>query len=203
MQVKICGARTAADGAAIAAAGADFVGLNFVGWSSRCVSVEQARAVIAAAPGVTPVGVFMDHPVAEVQALARALNLRWVQLHGAEAPEACAALAGEFQVVKALTVDRLATHAEAFAPHVAAFLVDGRQPGSGQAWDWARLASLRPATPVWLAGGLTADNVAAAAAAVQPAAVDTASGVEVGGVVDPARVAAFCRAARGPEVRTR
>jgi phosphoribosylanthranilate isomerase len=51
---------------------------------------------------------------------------------------------------------------------------------------------------VVLAGGLTADNVAAAIAAVRPYAVDVASGVESGpGLKDPARVTAFLAAVRG------
>ena len=71
------------------------------------------------------------------------------------------------------------------------------RPGSGRAWAWAELADAQLPRPVWLAGGLRAQNVDAAIAAVGPAAVDTASGVEVDGVMDPARVAAFCQAARG------
>jgi phosphoribosylanthranilate isomerase len=46
--------------------------------------------------------------------------------------------------------------------------------------------------PLILAGGLTPENVAAAAAAVQPFAVDTASGTEAEpGVKDPEKLRAF------------
>jgi phosphoribosylanthranilate isomerase len=59
--------------------------------------------------------------------------------------------------------------------------VEGAYGGTGACADW-RLLSDYPAylgdTPLILAGGLTADNVAEAIARVRPAAVDTASGVE-------------------------
>ena len=46
--------------------------------------------------------------------------------------------------------------------------------------------------PLILAGGLTPENVAAAAAAVEPFAVDTASGTEAErGVKDPQKLRAF------------
>jgi phosphoribosylanthranilate isomerase len=48
-----------------------------------------------------------------------------------------------------------------------------------------------------LSGGLTADNVATAIAAVRPFAVDVASGVERSpGIKDPAALDAFAQAVR-------
>jgi phosphoribosylanthranilate isomerase len=55
--------------------------------------------------------------------------------------------------------------------------------------------------PVVLSGGLTPDNVAAAIAATQPFAVDTASGTEASpGIKDPAKVEAFFRAVAEAQV---
>jgi phosphoribosylanthranilate isomerase len=77
-------------------------------------------------------------------------------------------------------------------------LVDGADPGSGQPVDWARLRVSRGAARKgWLlAGGLTAENVAAALSAARPDGVDVASGVAGPDGVrkDPAKVAAFCSA---------
>jgi phosphoribosylanthranilate isomerase len=75
-------------------------------------------------------------------------------------------------------------------------LFDASSPGSGQQFDHGRLLALSPARPFLLAGGLTPENVGAAVEGVNPNGVDTASGVEREGRMDPARVAAFCRAAR-------
>jgi phosphoribosylanthranilate isomerase len=76
----------------------------------------------------------------------------------------------------------------------------GQFGGTGETGNWTAIRSwiiANPEIPVVLAGGLTPDNVAAAIAAVRPAAVDTASGVEIAsGVKDPAAMAAFVAAAR-------
>jgi phosphoribosylanthranilate isomerase len=68
-------------------------------------------------------------------------------------------------------------------------------------FDWRRVpaAALRR-RPLVLAGGLTAANVGAAIAAVQPWAVDVSSGVEASkGVKDPARIRDFIAAVRAAD----
>lgn len=79
-------------------------------------------------------------------------------------------------------------------------LVDGAQPGSGQALDWGRLRVARGAARRgWLlAGGLTAENVGAALSAARPDGVDVASGVAGpdGVLKDAEKVARFCAVVR-------
>jgi phosphoribosylanthranilate isomerase len=85
-----------------------------------------------------------------------------------------------------------------------ALLLDSGRPsakvpelgGTGRVHDWSlsrRIVQASP-VPVFLAGGLTAENVAAAIAAVRPFAVDVCSGVRVDGHLDPERLQAFCEA---------
>ena len=77
-------------------------------------------------------------------------------------------------------------------------LVDGPQPGSGEAVEWARVKVPRGASRKgWLlAGGLTPENVAAALQSARPDGVDVASGVTTAGGIlkDPAKVEAFIAA---------
>ena len=94
----------------------------------------------------------------------------------------------------------------AYAPHVHAFLLDSGRPnaavaelgGTGRAHDWSVSAAFVRATdrPVFLAGGLSAANVAEAIRRVRPFGLDLCSGVRTGGRLDPGKLAAFMHAAR-------
>jgi phosphoribosylanthranilate isomerase len=72
--------------------------------------------------------------------------------------------------------------------------------GSGQVFDWTLARDARraqPGTRLVLAGGLAPHNVSAAIEAVQPWAVDVASGVESApGIKDPDLVGAFVAGVR-------
>ncbi|WP_445192835.1 phosphoribosylanthranilate isomerase [Sphingomonas sp. Tas61C01] len=89
----------------------------------------------------------------------------------------------------------------AYAPYVHAFLLDSGRPnaavaelgGTGRAHDWAVSAAFVRATerPVFLAGGLSAANVADAIKQVRPYGLDLCSGVRTDGQLDPEKLAAF------------
>jgi phosphoribosylanthranilate isomerase len=206
MKVKICGVTRREDAMHAARAGADFLGLNLWPGSRRHVGVERAAELAAAArqaaPAIAIVGVFVDAGEDAIVAAVRTAALDVVQLHGHEPPALTDAL-----VARGLTVWRAASMAtaadvDALAAHRAdAFLLDtptAGRGGSGRTFDW-RLAAeaIDRGHRVVLAGGLDADNVAEAIAAVGPWAVDVASGVELApGHKDPARVERFIAAAR-------
>jgi phosphoribosylanthranilate isomerase len=214
VKIKICGVTLVEDAARVAAAGVDFIGLNFWPRSKRRVDADRAAALAAAARGAGPariVGVFVDAAPAEIAAVHARVDLDVIQLHGAETPEAAAAaaLAAGRPVWKALAAGAPGDLDALDAWPVDAILLDTPTPekgGSGVSFDWslARAARLRhPARRIVLAGGLHAGNIAGAIVAVAPWAVDVASGVEAApGVKDPARLAAFVaavRAAAAPE----
>ena len=100
--------------------------------------------------------------------------------------------------------------ARALAPLAHALLLDSGNPGAairelggtGRTHDWTISAELVRAVapcPVFLAGGLRADNIAAAVRAVRPAGVDLCSGVRTGGRLDAGRLSAFVRALRAAD----
>src|SRR6476646_9107232 len=70
--------------------------------------------------------------------------------------------------------------------------------GTGRVHDWTVSRKIREAidVPLWLAGGLRADNVTAAIEAVRPYGVDVCSGVRTGGALDEPKVRAFTAAVR-------
>lgn len=201
VRVKICGVTRVEDGLACAQLGADAIGLVFYAPSPRNVAVERARAIMAALPPfVTTVGLFVDAPASEVQAVLAQLPLDVLQFHGNEAADYCAGFGRPY--LKALRVKPgvdLVQYASAYAGAKALLLdahVEGIAGGTGQAFDW----SLIPASlslPVILSGGLNPENVAEGIRRIQPAAVDVSSGVEASkGIKDAARIAAFMQGVR-------
>lgn len=211
-QIKICGVKTAADALAAADAGADAVGLNFFPRSARFVERRAAEEIVAALGArVCKVGVFVNAPLAEILETADALQLDLIQLHGDEPPAAMRGLAPR-PVMKAFRLgpEGLAPlrnwfdetmHAGLWPERV---LLDAYQPGeyggTGRTADWSAAAGYARTPgmpPLVLAGGLVAENVAAAIEQVRPAAVDTAGGVESApGVKDRARMQEFVAAAK-------
>ena len=211
-RVKICGITSVDDARAVAAAGADAVGLNFYAKSPRYVSVEKAREIInALPPEMVKVGLFVNAPAEEVCQTFDDLGLDLIQLHGDELPTYLTHL-GDRPVMRAFRlaeaglepIGRYLGHCGRLGCMPRLVLVDayveGEYGGTGRVTDWERLKRYPfdvAHPPLVLAGGLTPDNVAEAIRTVRPAAVDTASGVESSpGRKDPAAVEAFVRAAR-------
>ena len=198
--IKICGITTGDDARLAAEAGADALGFIFVEGTPRYVTPGRAAAIIAALPPfVTPVGVFRDHPVAHIHAVAAECRLGAVQLHGAEPPETVATL--RWPVLKTVKVAGPEDLAQLDRYEPAAFLLDSPVRWSeGEArtpisWTLAREAGQR--ARVILSAGLTADTVAEAIRVAQPFGVDVDSGVEAApGRKDPVKVRRFVHAAR-------
>jgi phosphoribosylanthranilate isomerase len=214
-RVKICGVTNIGDAMAVAEAGADAVGLNFYPKSPRWVEVAVARAIVEALPpGIVKVGVFVNADVNVVCETADRARLDLIQLHGDETPEYLAALATAcpLPIMRAFRLSAVGLtpildyldQCRRLRHPPLRVLLDAYQPGmyggTGETADWgvaARYVGTPGVPPLVLAGGLTPTNVAPAIAAVHPAAVDTAGGVESSpGRKDPALVREFVRAAR-------
>jgi phosphoribosylanthranilate isomerase len=211
-KIKICGVTQPDDAARVAAAGVDFIGLNFWPTSKRYLSPERApqvavaaRASSSSAGSVQLVGVFVNAPQGEIAAIARDVALDVIQVHGDESPDDVAAIARAtgLAVWKALAAAGPGDLAHLDAWPVDAILLDAPaagRGGAGKTFDWTLARDARrdnPARKLVIAGGLGPHNVGAAIEAVDPWAVDVASGVESApGIKDPAKVAAFVAAVR-------
>jgi phosphoribosylanthranilate isomerase len=199
--VKICGLTGPADADAAARAGADFLGFVFFPTSPRFVG-PAAVAWIRSVEGAPKVGVFRDQDPEWIASVRDGAGLAFVQLHGHESPALCAGLGGRERVIKALGVgEAIDWGAVAEYARVARVLFDTGSPsggGTGRRFDWRLLGGAPADLPFWLAGGLTPANVAGAIAAVRPAGVDVASGVESAvGRKDADKIGAFIAAVRG------
>ena len=210
--VKICGLREPAHARTAATAGADLLGFIFAP-ARRQVSPKQARGCIdaaraAAAPRrVLAVGVFVDAPPSQMNAIADEADLDILQLHGEEPPALLAELSRP--VVKALRppagtpaldVVGLIDRYKGVPNAPLAYLLDGYSQraagGEGVRAEWGLAADLATVAPLVLAGGLDPVNVSTAIAAARPLAVDVSSGVETHGAKDETKIGAFLAAAK-------
>ena len=208
VRVKICGLRTVADVAAVAAAGAAYAGFVFFERSPRNLTLAQAKTLALAAPvGLAKVALVVDASDAALDALLAEVPLDMLQLHGGETPERVAAVRARYglPVMKAIGVAGEADLAGLQDMSLAAdqLLIDAKPPrgadlpgGNGLAFDWRLLVGRKWLRPWMLAGGLTAGNVAEAVRLTGARQVDVSSGVEASpGVKDPHKIAAFVAAA--------
>jgi phosphoribosylanthranilate isomerase len=197
-RIKFCGITSPTDAQNAARAGADAIGLVFYRRSKRCVTLSTAREILRVLPPmVSPIGLFVNAAHDEVRDFANALNLRTVQLHGEEPPEAVALLS-DFAVIKAIHCDPAALPQifqrwrsaieELHLANLSAFLLEtagtGEAGGSGIENDWTAIAKhLSPEKcaglpPIIAAGGLNAENVGNVIRLLRPWAVDVSSGIE-------------------------
>ncbi|MFO8101459.1 MAG: phosphoribosylanthranilate isomerase [Dehalococcoidia bacterium] len=177
VKVKICGITSLEDALAAVEFGADALGFIFAP-SPRQVTPETVKRIISELPPfVTRVGVFMGHPLGEVKAIMDTCGLDLAQLHHDEDEAFCAELFP--RIIKTFTPETLPSLEEVRRYRVAAFIID-KQKGSDTPPEklWPIASRMKEYGRVILAGSLTPDNVAAAVRAVQPYAVDVASGVE-------------------------
>jgi len=208
--VKICGIRDKVHALAAAEAGADFIGLVFAP-SPRQVKPHDARQIVHAISksgrAMKTVGVFVNTPASQVNAIADLCHLDWVQLSGDEPWQYCLEI--NRPIIKAVRPGRrspddvcaeLALGAKALSTRMFLALLDskveGKYGGTGIAFDWSLAKLVATRFPVMVAGGLTPENVAEAIQIVEPWAVDVSSGVEVEGVKDAAKIRAFIDAVR-------
>jgi phosphoribosylanthranilate isomerase len=208
-KIKICGITLPDDAARVAAAGVDYIGLNFWPKSKRFLALERAPLIagIARSSGTAKIiGVFVDADLDEIVEVTRTVQLDAIQLHGDEYPEDLAAIAEAtlVPVWKAIPTGGDKDIANLDQWRTEMILLDtpsAGRGGAGRPFDWMLARKARAAFPhqqIMLAGGLDPTNVATAIAQVAPFAVDVATGVEVApGVKDPGKVAAFVAAVRG------
>ncbi len=199
---KICGITRIEDALAAVEAGADAIGFVFYAKSPRAVSVQQARAIIAALPPfISTVGLFVNASRCELNETLDAVPLDMLQFHGDETPEECDGYHRPF--IKALRVqagDDIAASCRLYS-RASGILLDtfvaGVPGGTGETFDWALIPNSLE-KPIILAGGLTSANVAQAITQVRPYAVDVSGGVEKSkGIKDHDKIRAFMSAVHG------
>ena len=207
-RIKICCIQSVAEVALAVRYGADALGLVSAMPSGPGPIPESRIAEIV--PHVpAPVATFLLTSLREARAITdqvRRLRPSAVQLVDRPEPGCRATLRAALPLTRIVQVVHV-TGAESLAEavnaqdHADALLLDSGNialpvkelGGTGRAHDWGTSRRIVRAArmPVWLAGGLTSDNVAEAIATVRPYGVDVCSGVRTDGMLDEGKLAKF------------
>ncbi len=182
MRAKICGITTLDDAMLAAQQGAWAVGFNFYQQSPRYVQPAHAKEIIKKLPkSVMKIGIFIDYSSCEIFRHVDEVGLDLIQIYS----PIHASQALQKRMILCL---QAASQSELPEPEVLqsyGYLLldaprhsDGLLGGTGRQSNWILAQSLAKQHRLILAGGLTAENVAAAIQSVNPYAVDVASGIE-------------------------
>jgi phosphoribosylanthranilate isomerase len=182
--IKICGITNLDDALAAVDAGADALGFNFYKPSPRYVTPETAREIISKLPeSILTVGVFVNEPSPQsAEKLATDAGVTAIQLHGDESPSYCRDLKARY-VIKALAAGPDFYTERITEYDVEAILLDTKDDalrgGTGRVFDWSIAQRVRSTVPkLFLAGGLSLQNIEDAITSVDPYGVDACSGLE-------------------------
>jgi phosphoribosylanthranilate isomerase len=198
MLIKICGIRSLAAAQTVQKFGADLIGFVFAA-SRRQIDVTLAAEICRSVSGPAKVGVFVNQPPEDVNAIASYCQLDYIQLHGDESVEYRRSL--NRRLIRAVRVGPGLKPEDFESDSPDWLLLDsfvvGQPGGTGVTFDWQAIE--RPRQKFFVAGGLNADNVADTIRILRPYGVDVSGGVETDGVKDLEKIRQFIAAARAAE----
>lgn len=183
VKLKVCGITSLQDARAAIDCGADYLGFNFYSASPRFIEPAQAREIIEQLPRrIIPVGVFVNEPRPEdVIIRMHETRVQMAQLHGDEDADYCRRVGAE-RVIKAMRTGDDFNPDSIYGYPARAILLDAFDKnlygGTGKTANWKTARRAARLATVFLAGGLSPENIAEAIRAVEPYAVDVNSGVE-------------------------
>ena len=205
-KIKICGLTSTEEASWIVEERVDYAGIVlFYPKSHRNMSGAQAKELLPiikqgralSGASILTVAVTVS-PTPEQAEEIQAAGFDRSQVHGELSKASFDAI--RIPIIRAFNgFDKEAYEKFHHCEKVEAYLFDAGKPGSGQTFDWDLLRKLgRDEKPIFLAGGLNADNVRQAILEVAPDVVDVSSGVEKDTRIgkDREKIRAFVKAVR-------
>ncbi len=191
-KIKICGLRTLDNIRAVNEAEPDYVGFVFAESRRKISDITAGDLRRELAPGIIPVGVFVNEDIERIAGLCRNRIIDMIQLHGDEDENYISRLRRLVPnpVIRAVRVRSTEEILQYEAMGSNYLLLDAYREkeygGSGVRFDWSLIPGLKK--PFFLAGGINAENAAEAVDRYHPYGIDVSSGVEIGGSIDPGKV---------------
>lgn len=196
MKVKICGLKTQEQVEKAVENNADYLGFVFAE-SKRRVTPKQVAEITKNVPkNIKKVGVFVAPTLDNLEKIVQEAKLDMVQIHGEKSFEKCSV-----PIIRAVPVDNLWKTIVENDKKSDYFLFDAPPKkyigGNGETFDWEKLEiSQISDKKIFIAGGLTIENVQEAIQRLQPYGVDVSSGVETNGEKDLEKIADFIKKAK-------
>ncbi len=173
--VKMCGIRETNDAKLCEELGVDMIGINFAARSKRKVTAEQGKKIAAVCKNTIPVGIFENQMADEANLIAEQTGIQAMQLSGNEKD-----LSGyNLPIIKTIRLGEDKPEG--------AFLtiLDSPVAGSGEKIDHSKINKFEPNL---IAGGVDLNVAKTLLSTKNPLGIDTASGIETNGKVDPTKI---------------
>lgn len=195
-RVKLCGLRSEADVRTVPELRPDYAGFILSGGFRRSIDYDTfiTMSAMLKDSGIMRVGVFVNEPLDSlVGRFSEGIDV--IQLHGSESEQYISALRKHTDkpIIKAFTI-KSAADIEAARASSADYVLLDSGTGTGSTFDHSLIKDI--GRPFFLAGGLTSENVGEAIRRFEPFAVDASSSLEIDGVKDKVKMAAFVKAVR-------
>lgn len=199
VMVKICGVRSIMAAQTAVYSGAKFLGFNFVSGSQRRITPVIAKQIIDQIRNqVKVVGVFQNEKFEEVNKIAEFLDLDFVQLHGDEdenyANEIERPVIKVLQLISEFDITDVLKEMNKYKSDY--FLLDRKKQGKGKMLNLKHLSIIAREKPIFVAGGLTPENVLEIVRSVKPFGVDVAGGIETNRIEDTEKIKLFIERAK-------
>ena len=164
VRVKICGITNLEDAQVSTGSGCDAVGFVFYKKSPRYITPGKARDIIKQlSPHIIKFGVFVNAREKTIKRIARICGLNILQFHGNESLKFCSKFK-DYKIIKAFRIKNKINPQKIIKYKTFAYLFDtfvgSKVGGTGKNFDWNLVRHIDGITcPVFLSGGLTANNV--------------------------------------------
>ena len=184
MKIKLCGFTEVKTIETAIDYGCDFIGVVFAKNSIRYVDPNNAKNLALAIPNsIGRVAVVVNETLENLYKINQNFQPHFFQLHGDEDLnyiENLKKIFPKISIIKAISIfsKNDLNKIKNFDNHIDYFLLDNKNPGSGEAFDWKILQDFNLTKPYFLSGGINIKNIDEAIKIVNPEFIDISSGIE-------------------------